>query len=96
MKTAADRAGERMEEYLEREAPGRRVEVHVRQSEHAAEAIVEESGRLGSEVIVMATHGWSGLPHMLLGSVTEKVVRTAPVPVLSVRVPARMLRPARS
>ncbi len=39
------------------------------------------------DLIVMATHGRSGLAHVLLGSVTEKVVRKAPCPVLTVRPP---------
>lgn len=38
----------------------------------------------GTGIIVMATHGREGIGHALLGSVTEKVVRTAPVPVLTV------------
>lgn len=38
----------------------------------------------GTDVIVMATHGREGIEHALLGSVTEKVVRTSPVPVLTV------------
>lgn len=37
------------------------------------------------DVIVMSTHGRSGLDRMLLGSVTEKVVRTSNIPVLTVR-----------
>src|SRR5262249_38840571 len=39
------------------------------------------------DLIVMGTHGRSGLVHMLLGSVAEKVVRKAPCPVLTVRHP---------
>jgi nucleotide-binding universal stress UspA family protein len=39
------------------------------------------------DLIVMGTHGRSGLAHVLLGSVTEKVVRKAPCPVLTVRHP---------
>ena len=37
------------------------------------------------DLIVMATHGRSGVSHMLIGSVAEKVVRKAPCPVLTVR-----------
>jgi len=39
------------------------------------------------DLVVMGTHGRTGLNRYLLGSVTEKLVRTAPVPVLSVRAP---------
>lgn len=38
-----------------------------------------------ADLIVMATHGRTGLSHALLGSVTEKVVRKSPCPVLSIR-----------
>jgi nucleotide-binding universal stress UspA family protein len=38
-----------------------------------------------AEVIVMGTHGLSGVAHLLIGSVAEKVVRHAPVPVVTVR-----------
>ncbi len=37
------------------------------------------------DLIVLATHGRTGLVHMLMGSVAEKVVRKAPCPVLTVR-----------
>jgi universal stress protein A len=39
----------------------------------------------GIDLIVMGTHGRSGLVHVLIGSVAEKVVRKAPCPVLTVR-----------
>jgi nucleotide-binding universal stress UspA family protein len=38
-----------------------------------------------SDLIVIATHGYTGLKHALLGSVAEKIVRHAPCPVLTVR-----------
>jgi nucleotide-binding universal stress UspA family protein len=39
------------------------------------------------DLIVMGTHGRSGMSHMLLGSIAERVVRRAPCPVLTVRRP---------
>lgn len=39
------------------------------------------------DLIVMGTHGLTGLSHVLLGSVAEKIVRNAPCPVLTVRHP---------
>jgi nucleotide-binding universal stress UspA family protein len=52
---------------------------------YAAGDIVSFAENYASELIVIATHGRTGLEHMLLGSVTEKVVRRAPCPVFTVR-----------
>ena len=51
----------------------------------AATAIVQQAKRMQADLIVIGTHGRSGLPHMLLGSVAEKVVRTASCSVLTIR-----------
>jgi len=40
------------------------------------------------DLVVMGTHGRTGVKHLLLGSVAERVVRTSSVPVLTVRHPA--------
>ena len=50
-----------------------------------AAAIVELASSGGYDLLVMGTHGRSGIRHALLGSVAEKVVRRAPCPVLTVR-----------
>ena len=50
-----------------------------------AQAIVDYAGATGTGLIVMGTHGRTGLAHLLMGSVAEQVVRTAPCPVLTVR-----------
>lgn len=47
--------------------------------------IVERAKAEGADIIIISTHGRTGLSHVLLGSVTEKVVRNAPCPVISVR-----------
>jgi nucleotide-binding universal stress UspA family protein len=47
--------------------------------------IVEKAVEEGVDVIVMSTHGRTGLLHMMIGSVTEKVVRHATCSVLSIR-----------
>ncbi|WP_254545115.1 universal stress protein [Halomarina pelagica] len=49
-------------------------------------SILDYAEREGVDLIVMATHGRRGLDRYLLGSVTEKIVRTASVPVLTVRM----------
>ena len=50
-----------------------------------AEMVVERAAALGVDLIAMGTHGHSGFKHLLLGSVAEHVLRTAPCPVLIVR-----------
>lgn len=50
------------------------------------EAIVSAANDQHADLIVMGTHGRSGLQHLLLGSVTERVVRTAKVPVMTLRL----------
>jgi nucleotide-binding universal stress UspA family protein len=52
-----------------------------------AVAIVDYARRTGIDLIVMGTHGRGAVAHLLMGSVAEKVVRTAPCPVLTVRHP---------
>ncbi|MBI2985797.1 MAG: universal stress protein [Deltaproteobacteria bacterium] len=52
-----------------------------------AAKILAEAESEGSDLIVMSTHGRTGLAHMLLGSVTEEVVRNAVCPVFSVHPP---------
>lgn len=49
----------------------------------AAEGIQQFAREQHVDLIVMGTHGRRGLSHMLLGSVAERVVRTAPCPVLT-------------
>ena len=50
------------------------------------DTILEYAEEADVDVVVMGTHGRSGLDRYLLGSVTERVVRSAEVPVLTVRM----------
>ena len=56
-------------------------------SKRAADVICEEAKKMNAGLIIMSTHGRSGLNHLLLGSVTERVIRQSPCPVLTFRVP---------
>jgi universal stress protein A len=47
--------------------------------------ILRAAADLGADLIVMGTHGRTGLAHLLFGSVAEHVVRHAPVPVFTIR-----------
>jgi nucleotide-binding universal stress UspA family protein len=69
------------------------IHTHLVRGLSASEAIVEVAGDLKCELIVMGTHGRRGFTHLLLGSVAEHVVRSAPVPVLTVR-PDSVVPPA--
>lgn len=51
------------------------------------QTIVEYAGLADADMIVIGTHGRTGVSRMLLGSVAERVVRTSHVPVLTVRHP---------
>ena len=65
------------------------------QEGHASELIVNCAAAIKADLLVMGTHGLSGFHRLLLGSITEKVVRTATCPLLTVppAAPATRLRP---
>lgn len=54
-----------------------------------APGILRAADELCAHAIVMGTHGRSGLEHLLLGSVAEKVLRQASIPVITLRTPAK-------
>lgn len=54
----------------------------------AADEIVALAQKEGVDLLVIATHGWTGWRRFVFGSVAEKVIRTATCPVLTVNGPA--------
>ena len=66
-------------------SPGE-VQLQVRHGNTFAE-ILEAARRSGSDLIVMGTQGRTGLAHLLIGSIAEKVVRHSEIPVITVRPP---------
>lgn len=56
-------------------------------SGHAGEEITQLADDLGSDIIILATHGRSGFDRLVFGSTCDKVVRTSKVPVLAIKHP---------
>lgn len=64
---------------------GTSYEIVTRTSGDPVTGILTAKKELGSDLVVMATHGRTGLTHLILGSVAEKVVRESRTPVLTTR-----------
>lgn len=56
-----------------------------RTDDYPAHAILEIADKKGCDLIVMATHGHGGLRGVIIGSVTQKVINQARIPVLTLR-----------
>ena len=63
------------------------VEVIMEEGAPTHHIILEKAKELGVDLIVISTHGRTGLAHVMLGSVAEHVIRHAPCPVFVVRNP---------
>lgn len=88
--TALEQLQEEAEAYLQRKASSLRdegLEVDVRTAVHSqtAAAILETAAEEAADLVAMATHGRGGLRRVVLGSVADKVLRGARVPVLVYR-----------
>lgn len=81
-----DAARKQLAERVDADTPTTAV---VLTSNAAAATIVEYAKTHHVDLIVMGTHGRGAVAHLLMGSVAERVVRTAPCPVLTVRQPER-------
>ena len=81
------KARKMMEELAQKYMKGMKHELVVRGAfpSETAHAVVEVAKEIKADLIVMATHGRTGLPHFFMGSVTEGVMRGAPCPVLTIK-----------
>ena len=81
-------AERRIREFVQAEFGPDSLEIETRVVEgYPAESIIRTSGELNADLIVMGTHGRSGLTHWTLGSVTERVLGETQIPLLAVRPP---------
>ena len=90
-----DTAGrERFDSFLTAEEVERLHPEYVVRAGGPAEEVVRYADVCGADLIIMGTHGRTGLAHALMGSVAEQVVRTASCPVLLIRSGTRLLHGA--
>lgn len=84
--SALEKEGRTAIDGIERRVPDEiRLETTLIEGSPARD-IVEYGTREDCDLIVMGTHGRSGFDRLLLGSVAERIVRTSPIPVLTIRV----------
>lgn len=70
-----------------KEEEGIPLKKHVIRGFDAGYSIPEFADEIDADIIVMATHGRSGFSHVLLGSVSEKVMKLSPKPLLTIKPP---------
>lgn len=86
------RANEELKKLAENEIPsGLKVKKIIKTGKPFVE-IIETATEEDADIIIIATHGHTGVEHILFGSTAEKVVRKAPCPVLTLREPAKGFR----
>lgn len=83
-KEMEEAAGDNLQRFCDNNLKGIKHETHIKMGTPFVE-IISAAKNLGSNIIVMGTHGRSGIDHILFGSTAEKVVRKSPIPVLTVR-----------
>lgn len=83
-KEMADRIGKELENLRATRLAGTDAAVVLEKHPNPALAICEYASKHGADLIIVGTHGRTGISHVLIGSVAERVVRHAKVPVLTV------------
>jgi universal stress protein A len=80
-----EKASEQEMAKLEKEQLGDIEHEAILRLGYPAEEVAKAEHEFGIELVVMATHGRTGVTHLVLGSVAERVVREASCPVLTIR-----------
>jgi len=91
-KEAREFAEDHLARLAEKLGPGLPLSVKA-VSGNAADVVIDEAARTEKTLVVIPSHGHSGIERLLLGSVTERVLRRAPCPVLVLRADGKELRP---
>jgi nucleotide-binding universal stress UspA family protein len=84
-----DRAKEELKKLAKEEIPSQTNVTTVLKTGKPFVEIIDTATELDVDIIIIATHGHSGVEHILFGSTAEKVVRKAPCPVLTIREPVK-------
>lgn len=79
------KARAQLQETANKHLKGMQCEIHTASSteRNFAKAVVRVANEVEADLIILKTHGRVGLTHLILGSVAEEVVRTAPCPVMT-------------
>jgi nucleotide-binding universal stress UspA family protein len=86
---ATAQLGAQLDELVREEVPQAAHPIATRvEPGHVPYSILEQLRAQPYEMCVVGTHGRTGISHLVLGSVAERIVRHAPCPVLTVRLPA--------
>lgn len=85
-----DRHRQLLDEFVNQRVPEAGSDLNIRKVVAVGEpyaTLVDWAKKEQVDVIIMSTHGRTGIPRMMLGSVTEKVLRSSPCPVLAIPLP---------
>ncbi len=78
-------AGEKLKDFAQQALDADLLDQTLVRSGRPFQEIADAARELDTDLIIIATHGYTGLKHVFLGSTVERVVRHAPCPVLTVR-----------
>lgn len=86
------RASDELDKLAAKEIPGNVDVKKIIKTGKPFVEIIETAAEEDADLIIIATHGHTGVEHILFGSTAEKVIRKAPCPVLTLREPVKGFR----